>query len=528
MDENRQGLSGNGHASRYWKGGYMKKKLQLYCICFIVLLAAVAFPAAVFPSSADVDLYVNGEHRGSITSDFINRYSYKLSFRGAYPSGVSLLEALPLFFDVYRMEVEVGGRSETLRVDNLADRFGGWHIAASGGAIHLLTEERTYKEITAIRIWGEEIHGRKLTVWIGWEGINELKRELSRFEELTGVSLDVQEVPSIESKLSSVARGGGPVPDLVMIQSDFLPELTKSGILQKLDYMLPGYMLEKGIEAFTRNGGHWGIPFYFDTQLVFYNPKLVPEAPFPDWNLQEFEAVLQKLHANGIAPITWNAYSAYWFIPFQIGFGKKSILKSDDSVIVNDPHTRKALHYIIDLKERELLDLREREGMMSRFLSGEVAMILSGSYSIPEFQNMGVPFGIVPYPYNSGSGTPVSPLLDFKAFGITKRTRNPVLARRVIEYLTGVGVQQRFPAVVSKLPANTEAWTMMKDKNPYYGTLYKSYSIGTVIPPADSYKIYKNTMWKLLRFALTGQLTVEETLRKGQEIIDNKLKARSR
>jgi maltose-binding protein MalE len=139
---------------------------------------------------------------------------------------------------------------------------------------------------------------------------------------------------------------------------------------------------------------------------------------------------------------------------------------------------------------------------------------------------LGVPFAAAPYPHNRKTRKPVSPLLDFKAFGITKRTRNPVLARRVIEYLTGIGVQQRYTAAVSKLPANTEAWSIIEGKNPYYDTLYKSYRAGTVIPPANSYKIYKNTMWKLLRFALTGQLTAEETLRKGQEIIDNKLKAR--
>lgn len=513
----------------------MKKTLKLYFFSLILFISAAAVPPALFSSPADGGLYVNGEFRGVIAPQFIREHSYKLSYRGSSSSGISLLEALPLFLDVYRMELEFKGgsaaavdtaESETLRGGNLADRFGEWYLTAADGAVDLLTETRTYRDLSRISVWGEEIPGDELTVWIGWEGITELKQEFSRFEKLTGVSLDVQEVPSIDSKLSSVARGGGPVPDLVMIQSDYLPEFTKAGILQKLDYMVPEHILEKGIDAFTRDGGRWGIPFYFDTQLVFYNPELVPEAPPGDWDLEEFEAVLQDLRSRGIAPITWNAYSAYWFIPFQLGFGKESILESDNSITVDDQPTKKALRYIIDLKESGLLDIREREGMMSRFLTGNVAMILSGSYSIPEFEKLGVPFAVAPYPYNRKTRKPVSPLLDFKAFGITKRTRNPVLARRVIEYLTGIGVQQRFTAAVSKLPANTEAWSMIETENPYYETLSRSYRAGTVIPPADSYKVYKNTMWKLLRFALTGQLAAEETLRKGQEIIDNKLKTR--
>jgi hypothetical protein len=43
---------------------------------------------------------------------------------------------------------------------------------------------------------------------------------------------------------------------------------------------------------------------------------------------------------------------------------------------------------------------------------------------------------------------------------------------------------------------------------------------GTVIPPDRVYGVYKNTMWKLLRLALSGQLSPEETLRAGQQLMD--------
>ncbi len=195
--------------------------------------------------------------------------------------------------------------------------------------------------------------------------------------------------------------------------------------------------------------------------------------------------------------------------------------------MINDDPTRTALEYILSLQEKGYLDFRERDGMISRFLTGDVAMILSGSYSIPEFESLHIPFAVAPYPYNEKAKKSIAPLLDFKAFAITRKTKAPILARRVIEYCTGTGVQQRFCHEVSKIPANTRAWPVMKLQNQYYDTLYKSYTIGAVIPPEDSYKIYKNTMWKLLRFALTGEMSVEETLEEGQRIIENKLKTRS-
>ncbi len=499
----------------------------------VILLAAFA-GTILFLSPpllhADVQVYINGSAAPGVSPGDILERSYEVPFRRPYTRGVTLLETLPLFLEVYRIEVEYGGPEPAGRAalegENWADRFGGWYFSADGDEVHLLTGEAAYRDVRKLRLWGEEIPGRRLTVWIGWEGVKELKEELARFAGTGGLDLDVQEVPHISSKLTSVARGGGNIPDLVMVQSDYLPELIKAGVLQRLDYLGPENLLGKGTDAFRRENSLWALPFSFDTQLVFYRTDIVDDPPSNDWDLGEFEAALERLRVRGISPITWNAYSAYWFIPFQTGFGKTSILEKDGTVVIDDEPTRKALGYILELAERGLLDIQEREGMMGRFLSGEVGMILSGSYSIPEFERLEIPFGILPYPNVEETGKPVSPLLDFKGFAITRRTRNPVLARRVAEYLTGVGVQQRFHPRVSKLPANTEAWVIMKEKNRYYDTLYRSYTIGSVIPPEDSYRLYKNTMWKLIRFALTGQLTVEETLKQGQQIIDNTQQAR--
>jgi hypothetical protein len=46
---------------------------------------------------------------------------------------------------------------------------------------------------------------------------------------------------------------------------------------------------------------------------------------------------------------------------------------------------------------------------------------------------------------------------------------------------------------------------------------------GAVVPPQRAYGIYKNTMWKLLRFVFSGRMGIEEVLATGQRIIDNKL-----
>ncbi len=60
----------------------------------------------------------------------------------------------------------------------------------------------------------------------------------------------------------------------------------------------------------------------------------------------------------------------------------------------------------------------------------------------------------------------------------------------------------------------------MRATNRYYPQLYRSYEIGEVIPPSEGYAVYKNTMWKILRFVYSGSMTVDEALAEGRRLIE--------
>ena len=490
----------------------------------------------VFSQSLEIE--VNDLTRRRFSELDFDQLSYPVPRKDELTEGISLLEAAPLTAEAYRVEITTRRHGTETLTGDLGGSLHRWYLFREGGEWTLETrgtpadsaggEPGVYTGVTKISVAGELLEADTLTVWISWEGTDLLKTEIARFADLTGMEIEVLEVPGIQSKLTSVARGGGDLPDLVMVQSDYLPELIGGRIIQRLDYIPAGHLLDKGNYAFSRDGGRWALPFYFDTQLVFSRPDITGPLPEDRWTLDEFESILEKILRSGVAPITWNAYSAYWLIPFQIAFGKERLLEPDGRIVIDDEPTRKALEYLVSLMDRGLLDVREREGMISRFVEGDVAMILTGSYSIPSFEKLGLDFAVHPYPYTTRTGNPVSPLLDFKGWAMTRKTKNPVLARRLMEYLTGVGAQYRFTEAVFKLPANREAWTVGETANPYFADLKASFEAGTVIPPNDVYPIFKNTMWKLLRFVFSGQMSIDAVLEQGQAIIDKKFQRRKR
>ena len=382
-------------------------------------------------------------------------------------------------------------------------------------------------DVSAIELRGaplETMGNAALEVWLSWEGVSSVKALLEEYARAHGIGIKAVEVPQTRSKLIAVAMGGGPVPDLVMVHSEGLAELVEARLLQPLDGLRSAPYHASGAAAFRLEHRLWALPFYTDVQLVFLNPLLVRRAPQPDWTLDELERSAEELRAAGCMPMAWNAYSAYWLAPFQMGFGKERLVEPDGTVLLDDEPTAQAITYLIELERRGLLTLLERDPMLGLFAAGKVGYVLSGSYSIAGLEQAGVPFEIAAFPRSRDGATPLSPLLDYKGFAVTRKSRSPLLARRLVQYLSRPDVQARFCTAQWKLPASEEAQAAVAGAwGARAPVLFDSLRSGTVAPPERSYAVYKDTMWRLLRLALTGEMSVDEVLELGQELVDRAL-----
>ncbi|QEN08942.1 extracellular solute-binding protein [Oceanispirochaeta crateris] len=435
--------------------------------------------------------------------------------------GSSLLEILPLMEEVYQMEIQTASETILMNEEALGEFWAeSWLIPKKAG-LDLIFNGKKYDDLVQLKFKGSPMESEKLEIWLSWEGVDLLKEEIQRFARHHNIEIKSIEVPSPDSKLQAVVRARGEVPDLVMIQSSAVEKLVSSRAIQNLNYVQTSSLMDQGVEAFTLNNKLWALPFYYDTQIVFYNKSLIPAPPSANWTLNDMEQIARSIKGQGIYPLAWNAYSSNWLIPFQMSFGKEDLIDANGRISVNDIATKKALEYILNLKDKELLFPMERDAMDALFIAGKIGMIMSGSYGIPYFESLGLNFGVLPYPVNQTTRRPLSPLLDFKAFCMTRQTKHPILSRRLLQYLLSASVQQRFCPALSKLPARTDILELPDIAYGALPVLESSMDKGTIIPPLQVYSIYKNNMWKLLRFALSDQMSVQQTLEKGQLLMDN-------
>jgi len=68
----------------------------------------------------------------------------------------------------------------------------------------------------------------------------------------------------------------------------------------------------------------------------------------------------------------------------------------------------------------------------------------------------------------------------------------------------------------------------LKEKDEMFRMAFRSVEIGTLIPTEPVYRIYKSTMWNLLRLVFTDKLDPRSALIKGQRIIDANLEDKIR
>jgi ABC-type glycerol-3-phosphate transport system substrate-binding protein len=440
---------------------------------------------------------------------------------------VSLADLLPLILDLWEFSVtDDAGKTHDLLHSWSEDFLFETYIYADGDALNLVHRDITVPRITAVSLKGDRLPDKPLEIWLSWEGTNHLKQILNRFAETYQIPMSVNVIPGIDTKLTAHNRGGMRVPDVVMVQADYLPQLISEKALQPVLWELSPALQKQGLDSFT-SSQLYAVPFSSDVQIVCWNPEILTH-PYGSTE-NDLTGTLEMLEKNLSAvsdpfiPAAWNIYSAYWLMPFQLGFGKEALLEEDGSMLVNDDATVEAMNYLLHLIDNGLISALERDGMVSQFIQGRTGMILTGSYALPGFIDLGIPLDIVPYPINQETGAFFSPLIDYKGFAIPKKSRSPIGARRVMQYLTSPQIQAEFSFANYKNPARDDIWELSSLPERINMVLQESIARGTIIPPEPAYNISKDTMWKMIRLILSQQISVEEGLNSAQEIIHNQI-----
>ncbi|HEX7155026.1 MAG TPA: sugar ABC transporter substrate-binding protein [Thermoanaerobaculia bacterium] len=324
----------------------------------------------------------------------------------------------------------------------------------------LLSCSRQSSRTTTIEFWG-----------LGREG-EVVAALVPEFERLNpGIKVDVQQIPwtAAHEKLLT-AHVGESVPDIAQMGNTWIPEFVTIDALAPLD------SYARSLDRADYFDGIWqtnvvgttlyGIPWYVDTRVLFYNSDLMPVPP-RTWS--EWTATMERLKRENTSPDFFPILlpTNEWPQPVILALQKQAPLLGDDATAqFTEPRFLASFDFYLDLYRRgyaAAVTSNQVANLYSQFSAGEFAMFITGPWNVGEMrrrlpQSMQSKWATAPMPAPDGTPFPGASLAGGSSLVIFKHSEKKAAAWKFIEFLSQPEQQVRFYLECGDLPARKSAW----------------------------------------------------------------------
>lgn len=322
---------------------------------------------------------------------------------------------------------------------------------------------RPAAEGTVLKFWAMGREGEVVTALI------------PEFERLhPGVKVEVQQLPwtAAHEKLLT-AFAGDAMPDLFQLGNTWVPELQALKAIEPLDaYVAASPTLDpkdyfEGIwNTNVVRGRLYGVPWYVDTRVMFYNRELLRRAGYSRM------------------PATWDGWmKAMRAVKRIVGPDKYVILLPHEEfapllvLALQQPEEllrdggrygnfrsasfRRALQLYADMYREKLAPMERVSNVYHEFSTDYVSFYISGPWNIGEFKRRVASSrqhtwatAVLPGPHG-----PAASLAGGSSLAVAASSRHKTAAWQLVEYLSQVDTAARFNALTGNLPPRRSNWT---------------------------------------------------------------------
>lgn len=258
---------------------------------------------------------------------------------------------------------------------------------------------------------------RGIVLWHPYRGGEEaaLKKGVLRFEAERGLKVTVLAVPyeAYLAKLeAAIPRGNG--PDVFIGPHNRLGEYLLHRLVAPVGDAFPDADAPRyepvTVAAITYEGERWAVPLASKCGALYYNPRLLPEAPR---TLDDLAAKRDFALGPGIWPLAYESHTAYWHSALLHAyggelFGAPASTEGGAGAPPGFAMTGEAAERSLD-KAHELVATRvvpdEASGDLVKtlFTTGKAASVISGPWLAGDLEDK-VPYEVVPLPSIPGVG----------------------------------------------------------------------------------------------------------------------------
>ncbi|MFD3272555.1 extracellular solute-binding protein [Paenibacillus dendritiformis] len=286
--------------------------------------------------------------------------------------------------------------------------------------------------------------GAKLLVWESkGPELDFLKAVAEDFEKEYGVNVTVEAVPAIDSVTKLTTDGpAGIGADVFSAPHDHLGNAVMAGLVLQNDVYdepVKQQIMDSALEGVSYDGVLYGFPTAIDTYALYYNKKLLNQAPATYEELIQFAQTYNDPKNKQYA-FMWNVGQLYQSYSFLAGYG--GYIFGDGGKDAGDIGLSNAgsvagaaflqsLKNILPINSNDIND----NIITGFFIEGKTAAIIGGPWLITDVKNAGLDYGVAPLPLLPNGEHPRS-LSGIRALYVSSYTEYPAAAKLFASYAT--------------------------------------------------------------------------------------------
>lgn len=289
-------------------------------------------------------------------------------------------------------------------------------------------------------------HGQTLNVWQDPGTSKGNRPAFKAFEKKYNVKIKVRESTYV-GQLQSVQLDGpaGTGPDVFLIPNSNVTTAVAQGIVRPLtvDKQYMKQFTPSAVDAVTYNKHVYGIPYSEQTNILFYNKKLVP-GKVPT-SMNEWYSLSETLRKQGkyglLAPFDQLYYALGVIQPYGGYLFKQNADGSYDpnNIGINNAGANQAVTYLSKWYKQGLIP----KGMIgdqgvpqmdSLFSNGKVAAVVSGPWNFNVYKEAGVNYGVTELPLLP-NGKRMNSMSTVKCLVVSAYSKNGALAEKLIKFM---------------------------------------------------------------------------------------------
>lgn len=373
---------------------------------------------------------------------------------------------------------------------------------------------------------------RELVVWTAFKDseIPVLRRAADTFQAAEGIPVRIIRVPfqELQPKVQvSVPVGQG--PDLVTGPHDWIGNFVQANMVSPIDLdaaALAPY-LPVSLQAMRYRGKTYGLPVSVSTLGLVINRKIVPQPPA---SMTDLLTQARALTHDGSYGFLFDDTDFFFAYPFFGGYGAYIFAQGPDGLDpfklgLDTPDAVRAAQFLADLHTNGIIPVgTKKESASSLFREGKCAMTITGPWALQDYRDKQIDYQFTPLPILDNGKWP-QPLVSVDGVMLTRSSRNPALATRLMLALTSKNAEVELNLSAGRIPARTDSQADPRvASNPDVPAIGASVEKGIPMPAIPAVSQVWGPMSDALTLITSGQAPPEAQLRSTVKQIENNIR----